>query len=179
MPDVQTRKLSVYANPYVYVDHLGRLAGACPFDPDFAAGERRYIGAEVDVEKTKIVTKRGALDPRGDRTDIVWAYSTGPVSIPDSATHRRYLQHGDILPATEREHRLARVAGEFVDPLAKLASLRAEALFAWAQRREGEAPAFATEQEESLLEAAKDAKDLVQICLEVVTAQHAAKGGDA
>lgn len=183
MPAIPTRKLKVYANPYVYVDHLGRLAGACPFDPDHAAGERRYIGAELDTEKTKIVAVRGPLDPRGSRTDIVWAYTVGAVEIPDTATHRRYLQHGDILPATEREHRLARVPNKFVDPMVKLSELRAGALFAWAERNEGDAPAFAVESEAALVSAAKEAKDLASICLDVVKAMHAEapakKDGDA
>jgi hypothetical protein len=156
------RALRVVANPYLFVDHAGRLAGACPLDPDESAGERRFIGAEIDVELSRIVEKRPANDPRGDRSDVVWKFFTDVVEIANTPMHRQHVRSGDVLAADERTHYACGAPGKFQEPSIVLAALRSAAIEAWKAQHEGDAPAFAV---------------VAEVAAKVVSV--AKKGGDA
>lgn len=150
MPLVPRRPLSAVANPYLYLDHLGRLAGACPFDWTLSAGQRKFIGAEHDDEKTKVIVPKEAGyfgDSRDHKTDLVWKFSALPQEIPDSDEHRKALKSGSVFPGDLKTHVKVGVPGEFVAYPDALAKARAAAIAQWAVDHEGDAPSCAGEGE--------------------------------
>ena len=120
MPKLKT--LTVYANPYLHLDHEGRLAGACQLDPTHAGGELRHVGASLHEEHTKIVEVFDEGDARGTHNqDTVHAFSAEPMTLPRSPFHIDRVRDGELL--------LADAGGK--PPWLALAKARIAALALW------------------------------------------------
>jgi hypothetical protein len=95
MPKLKT--LRVHPNPYLHLDHEGRPAGACPFDPDEHDGSSlRYVGA------TRVTTETRREDPRRGITaqhDYTWEFSKEAVVVPATDYYRRAIRSGELLAA--------------------------------------------------------------------------------
>ena len=81
--------MKVYCNPYHALDATGRLAGACPWDPDHKAGAPLFVCAErVRIEaKERDARHRG--HPDGDiRERYGFTFTGDPLSVP--VEYRRY-----------------------------------------------------------------------------------------
>lgn len=147
--------LRVVANPYAHLDHEGRPCGRVMLDPvehlaphnDYSnpkepRHERRYVGAWIDAQKTRI-TKRAKSQHQTNQQDTVWAFTTEPQTIPQTNYYLRYIQHGALLPADAATAAVAGVA--FVEPEKALALARHRALgFHFRERPENAIPEWAT-----------------------------------
>lgn len=114
--------LLVVANPYCALDEEGNPVGAL---------RRTDLGPEALIGAVRSVA------PDGTRT-LVWLDE--PKAIPANQTHRRWLQHGEILPADEATAREVGIA--FVPVAEALAKAKANAAKAF-QQATGRLPPFA------------------------------------
>lgn len=81
--------MKVYCNPYGAIDHRGRLAGACPFDPEHAAGSRLHVGATLVLLKSEKRDARQQGHPDGDvREQYGFTFDAEPLTVPEE--HARY-----------------------------------------------------------------------------------------
>lgn len=76
--------MKVYCNPYHTLDASGRLAGACPYDPDHAAGARMFVSAELVLLGRTERDPRHRGHPDGDfREKYGFKFTDEPLSIPE------------------------------------------------------------------------------------------------
>lgn len=128
--------LAVYANPYLHLDHEGRLAGACQLDPAVAGGFLRHIGASLDPARTKADPEREQdTDPRGGANlDTVWTFSGDEQCVEQTAHHLDRVRHGELF----------RAEADGGIPWLALADARLRAIAGW-ERFYGKAPAGMSE----------------------------------
>lgn len=126
MDDLDT--LSVYANPYTYIDHKGHLAGVVAFDPEHSGGARRWVGAVLEKDKCK-VAPRGKGDIRSPATDVVFTFSNAPQRVLATQYYIDQIRDGSLVPADEASAERAGVA--FVSPRKALAYARDAAIAGW------------------------------------------------
>ncbi len=97
----KTRTLQVFANPYLCLDHEGRLAGCAQMDPAHAGGQFQFIGAGLHAD-TKILETFDEGDARGTHTqDTVFAFSSDASTIPGSVYHRDQIRNGELFLAVD------------------------------------------------------------------------------
>lgn len=124
------RELVVFANPWVALDHKGRACGACACDPVHHTPDRRFVGAEVDMERTKLLRNPRPGDVlRSVPQDTVWKFDTGPVKLPITGYYKDKIRKGDLIAADAETAALAGIA--FVDPTKTLAAAKASAIQAF------------------------------------------------
>lgn len=76
--------MKVYCNPYHALDATGRLAGACPWDPDHKAGAPLFVAAERVLLESKEREARHRGHPDGDtRERYGFTFSPEPLSVPE------------------------------------------------------------------------------------------------
>lgn len=133
MPREQT--IRVYANPYAVLDHEGRPACVVMYDPvqhhAYASNEepRRYVGASLCPEGTRIYQKAAEGSAQSDLQDTVWKFSDEAVSLPLSHYYLAHVRSGELIAA---DYETAEHAGiEFVEPRAALEAAKAKALEGW------------------------------------------------
>jgi hypothetical protein len=139
-------ELLVIINPYAALDHNGMPVGVVLHDPlEGRAGEAHFIGARIartEVRRTDVQPKRGTI--RADRRKPRYAtrvdHDMAQQSVPHTAHHIAAIESGALIPANEATARIARVS--FVDPAARLATARENAIDAWT-REHGDAPPVA------------------------------------
>jgi hypothetical protein len=172
MPLLSKRPLVVVPNKYHHLDHNGFPAAAYPYDSDYAAGRRLFVGASIDVEKTVVHDARGA-EPmakgkgafigtmiRGPVQDLRWAFSAAPVEIEDTIHHRAGVKEGALIAADGFTSRATRAAGAPPVPWEKaLAESRAVAIDLWKREHDGEDPAFVAEEQAAKTAGAKPEKE--------------------
>lgn len=152
----------VIANPFAALDHEGVPAGALPFDPEHGNGARRWVGASIDMERTKkIESKPHDVLRRGNkilfeptaRHRTFYKFDLRPQVVLDTVHYRRALEHGDIFPA---DVETARKVGfkAFVPPAEALAKAREKAIDEW-RSCYGQEPDFELWPEELLSLAAR------------------------
>lgn len=148
-----TRKqqtLRVVPNPYCHLDEDGEPAGACPADPAHAGGARRWVGAVLDTERTKLLDRdsegRKIRRPKWDTTGTdqitKFKFSADVVELPQSVYYLDRIRDGELIAADEETSRKAFGAGsKYVPAKEALAKHRGLAV----ERHEaayGEKPAF-------------------------------------
>lgn len=158
MTQLSRRPLRVVPNPYHHLDHNGFPAAAYPYDSQFSAGHRRYVGASIDTEKTVVRDTRGAQPQptrgafvgallRGPDQTLRWRFKLQPVDIQDTVHHRAGLKEGSLLPADEVTNRVALGASTPFVPWAKaLSDARTAAIESWKREHDSEDPAFLVEE---------------------------------
>ena len=138
------KTLSVYPNPFHSLDHEGHPCGTMPLDPDHAPGARRWVGATICTERTRILkepwNQRTSVSLAG-RTQQVnvgsapsqrtyFAFELEPQVVLDSAYYRRAVADGSLLAADAAA--AARCGVAFVAPMAALRSAATAAVSRWA-----------------------------------------------
>ena len=138
--------LKLIPNPYVFIDHLGRVAGTHPIRPDSHNGGCHKIGARVSRDVSAKLNPLGG--PGTGNTpivqDTIWEHDAEPFTVehaPGDSFFAIAVKVGDIFPADKATADLLGV--EFKDPFALLASARAKAITDWTTNH-GEPPAFAS-----------------------------------
>lgn len=149
----QSRTLNVYANPYASLDHEGRPSGTVLLDPvehhpygeptiDGVTGDhrwepRRYVGAELDTDKTKIIRRATAhglgQSAQSHLQDTVWKFSSEPQSLPLTNYYLARLRDGEIFPADAET--AAVIGRRFVPYEEALQSAKTHALGLWFRAR--------------------------------------------
>lgn len=142
------KTLLAVANPFIHLDEEGVPCGAFPFDPEHAAGARRWVGATIDATRT-VVRKR--TDERfrafgGRQTDMApvqrtfFAYDLEPQKVLDNQHYRQAFAQGDLFPADEQT---AREIGcqKFEPPSEALRRVCAATVAVW-EREHGGPPRF-------------------------------------
>ena len=120
--------LLVRANPYTFVDHKGRPAGAVPCDPVAHTPDRRWVGA---VAVSEVVEARDkSIDSRHPLQDTWFLFSADAQKVPDSPHYRAAIRSGDLIAADESTAAVCGVAYE--DP--------EDVLERWKQRAESAHP---------------------------------------
>lgn len=77
--------MKVYCNPYSVLHPDGRLNGACPYDPDHAAGARMFVSAELVLLSRTERDARHRGHPDGDfREKYGFKFTDEPVSVPEA-----------------------------------------------------------------------------------------------
>lgn len=141
------RMLRVYGNPYLMVDHEGRLCGACPthsIEGGHTPLRREFVGSKLNADKTKITSKGDPTSLTFHEQDTHWAHSPEVVEVPATPDHYYFqrLVHGDLIPADKKT---AEYAGlRFEEPADVFARLRKAAVAKWVAMY-GEEPAFASD----------------------------------
>ena len=118
MPKVKT--LLVFANPYLHLDHEGRLAGRCQAEPMPIPGALRFVGAAFHSATDASVKKFPEGDPRGSHTqDTVFSFSAEASSVDPSPYYLQKLRSGELLAAGEDGgppwHELARARNAAIE----------------------------------------------------------------
>ena len=126
-----SKKLRVFPNPWVYIDHLGRPAGRLPFDAFEHSQSPGAVGAEIcDVKLVAAATVMRvagrALEVQFPQHDTRIKYTRDPVSIPASNYYRDAVKRGDLVAADQETAALCGVT--FTDPAKALANAKAEAV---------------------------------------------------
>lgn len=149
-----TTTLYVIPVPFDFLDEEGVPAAALAFDPEHGAGARRWVGATIDVGRTRILPERGggagspvAFGGR-QRTGVgaapsqrtFFAYSLDAQPVLDTAHYRGAIQRGDaVTPADEATARACGVP--FRDPMVVLRERCVAAVKQW-RADYGADPAF-------------------------------------
>ncbi len=137
-----TKRLSVFPNPYLALDHDGYPAGACQTDRMEHVGEtvRSWVGAAIDEKQTfhteKLSTFEQAFRFPTQQTrfrfDLV-----NPTMLPVTQYYRDRVRDGELIPADAVTAKLCEVP--FVEPREALAKAKAAAIADWRARYQ-EAP---------------------------------------
>ena len=112
------KTLSVYANPYAALDHLGRPCGAFPHDVSIPGMAGRYVGASMNAVETQPEVKRiigTAVEVLNHaQHDRTWDFSTELVKVANNRHYVRGIKDGALFAADEQT---ASVAGVKLVPL--------------------------------------------------------------
>lgn len=129
-----TKKLKVFPNPWVYIDHNGRPAGRLPPDPYEDSPSARSIGATmtdvVEVQKPMVMRVAGMdLEVNPAQHEHRITYSREAVEIPNTPYYRNAIKCLDLIAA---DAETAAVSGvKFEDPTVVLARVKAAAIKAF------------------------------------------------
>lgn len=132
---VRVATLSVFANPWTYIDEHGRPVGVCMVDVNQHVAERRWVGARVGaelLEKAQVEVVRGRThETRSARHKLHIEYATEPEEVPNTAYYRERVRTGDLFAA---DAKTALVSGllAFTPVAAAEAKARETALAQWA-----------------------------------------------
>lgn len=146
--------LHVIPNPFTFLDEEGVPAAALPFDPEHGAGARRWVGATIDVGRTRILPQpgggAGSPIPFGGRQRLgvgaapsqrtFFSYTLEPQAVLDTAHYRNAIQRGDGVTAADEE--TARECGAAWRPWQDVLREAAAAAVAVWQRDHGAPPAL-------------------------------------
>jgi len=150
-----TTTLYVIPCPFDFLDEEGVPAAALAFDPEHGAGARRWVGATIDVGRTRILPERGAAAGAPvafggrQRTGVgaapsqrtFFAYSLEPQSVLDTAHYRGAIQRGDaVVPADEETARSC--GAPWREPMAVLRERAAACVERWRADHGGTDPAL-------------------------------------
>jgi hypothetical protein len=147
-------RLLVLPNPYTFIDGDGEPQGACPADPDHAAGKRMWVGAKLDPQRTKFLEdhkdRRNGLkwkgDPRPRPQAVKFTFSARPVEIPSTPHYLDRIREGSLIAADAET--FAKAFGgraKYVAPVLALAEARRRA-FDEHKAATGQDPAFTREE---------------------------------
>lgn len=131
---IQKKTLRVVANPWQYIDHLGRPAGVCPCDPNEHTPDRRWVGAHIAdavvVRPARVTQIAGQSFTRSAAVhDITWRHEAEPVEIPNTAYYRQRIAGGELIAADEATAAACGISRDsFERPDALLAKLKAAAI---------------------------------------------------
>ena len=148
--------LRVFANPYAALDHEQRPAGRVLIDPvehmaphdDYSnpaepKHERRYVGAALDPELTKVLKRAPHGSAQADLQDTVWKHEEGDVELPDTPFYRLHLRQRSLFPADQATADL--VGMPFVERDKAIAAAKQGALaLHFRERPDGPIPEWAT-----------------------------------
>lgn len=95
-PLMSDEPLLVVANPFVHLDHKGRPAGLVQYDPEYAGGDVRYIGASLE---RVVVVARQKFDANLSRRAANITHDLTPQPVVDSVFHREHVKSGALLAA--------------------------------------------------------------------------------
>ncbi len=144
----------VYPNPFQQLDHEGLPCATFPFDPDHAAGARRWVGAsiasaklaKVDLEGPKALstaTVNGKREFVGRVPDqrTLWTFDLSPQAVLNTKHYKDGVRSGSLFPASPEDATLlGQSAAEYVNPLAALAAARDRAALEWRANYGSDAP---------------------------------------
>lgn len=124
--------LSVCANPYSEVDHLGRPCGVIPYQPE--RGPRGnvcrmgYVGAEIDAGETLVEGRESVASalPLRQTQFTVYRFRDEAETVPDHPVYREAVRTGHLVAADEATAKLCGVA--FRDPREVIAMTKAAAI---------------------------------------------------
>jgi hypothetical protein len=134
------KTFKVYPNPYVYIDHDGYPAGACPCDMPEHVGmtSRRFVGAKLDSEETRLLEKLSKEESRyrdaRQQTRFAFDFSE-PTTLPVTEYYRDRLNSSELIAADAETHKQTSIVGDFVSPKDALAKAKAAAVKRWAAER--------------------------------------------
>jgi hypothetical protein len=150
-----TTTLYVIPCPFDFLDEEGVPAAALAFDPEHGAGARRWVGATIDVGRTRILPERGggagspvAFGGR-QRTGVgaapsqrtFFSYSLEPQPVLDTAHYRGAIQRGDaVVPADEATARSC--GAPWREPMDVLREHATAAVAKWRADHQGADPAL-------------------------------------
>jgi hypothetical protein len=141
------RVLRVYANPYTFIDPEGRPAGVYSYDPARLPGQQHVGIARLQTTVTE--PRDPSKDPRPSLMDLVHHYDAEIQEIsytpgdPGFKHYRDGIREGSLIPADEAT---AKAVGlPFEDPNEVLGRARLKAVRDWQDAHDGEAPAFASD----------------------------------
>jgi hypothetical protein len=123
------RTLRVYVNPYVHLDHEGRPCGACPVDPAHIADRREWVGAWLDVERTRITSEPAKGEVRAHTQQTVFAFSQDVQELPLTHGYLDRVRTGELLAADPSTAQAAGV--RFIEPAHALEAARKAAVARW------------------------------------------------
>ncbi len=124
----------VLANPYSFIDADGEPQGVYPDEPDVAGGGRRFVAADFDYERTKLLEEFKSNDPRrlahvAPRQTTKFAFATEPVPRPKSKHYRDGIRTGCLIACDADSAAFAGV--DFLAPDKALARERNRAAAQW------------------------------------------------
>lgn len=129
---IPTKLLSVVANPYIHLDHMGRPAGACPELFDGKAPRRKWIGCKLVAVQTKAAVTASATNAEGQTVvatdedaehDVTFEYETDPatgepavVKVPNDPYYRGAILRHELFAADEETWRACGMRAGFTPP---------------------------------------------------------------
>ncbi len=123
------KQLSVVANPWHHLDHIGRPVGIVPWHPDHNPG-RGWVGAHLCPEQTRITVARDKGDIRSPVQITVFNHSPKPVAVPalgpQGEHYKRAIRDGALIAADKLTAALAGV--KYRDPAEVLAEAEEKAV---------------------------------------------------
>ena len=163
--------LSVFPNPYSFIDADGNPAGAFPCDATHTGGALQFVGARIEPvvleePETMTVQRRAGgqsvsativVRPGREKTRFVFDEKE-PELVPDTAYYRQALSRGEILPANDEAARAGGIRGfRGVDELRDRARATAAAHFiaergvapSWVEAHKAPSPSAETRAEAS------------------------------
>lgn len=143
---INANVVRVYPNPYCHLDHEGEPQGVYPDDPDISAGDRRWVGATLDLDRTKVLEVFKRDDPRhgsqvAPAQTTKFRFETAPVMRPMSKHYRDGIRTGCLVAADEVSAKFAGIK-DFIPPEKALARERERAIARWVANY-GTPPPFA------------------------------------
>jgi hypothetical protein len=144
---INANVVRVRANPYSCVDHDGEPMGVYPEDPDIAGGARRWVGASLDLERTRITEHFRADDPRrvsqvAEPQITKFVFDEEPVMRPMSKHYQDGIRTGALIACDEVSAKFGRLK-DYLEPAAALERERTRAVDRWVANY-GSPPPFAT-----------------------------------
>ncbi len=140
----KSKRILVYPNPYMHLDHDGYPAGATPTDRMEHVGEtvRSWVGAKLDQDQT-FHTENLSSDEQAFRfprqqTRFKFELST-PTELPVTQYYRDRIRDGELFVADEASAKECGFA--FTDPKKALHAAKAAAIASW-KASYGELPEF-------------------------------------
>lgn len=139
---VRVATLSVFANPWTYIDEHGRPMGVCTVDVNQHVAERRWVGARMGaelLEKAVVERVRGRThEVRHARHKLHIEYALEPEEVPNTAYYREQIRTGALFAADAKS---AAVSGllTFTPVAVAEAAAREAALANW-ESENGYAP---------------------------------------
>lgn len=113
---IPVKTLSVLPNPWTYIDHKGRPAGRFPYESaDGVPTDGRTIGSHIasaeEIQAAKTVRIAGqTFQLSAADHDIQVAYSSDPVTVPNTQYYRKAISRGDLIAADVRSATLSGIA---------------------------------------------------------------------
>lgn len=128
-----SRTLTVYANPYAALDHLGRPAGAVARDR--IHDRPGYVGAAVVATDVEALPKGHAGTPSQDTR---FEFEAGPIVLPNADYYRRAVRRGELFAGDEATAQACGVP--LTQPAFSLTQARDEAAAKWRAATGEDAP---------------------------------------
>jgi hypothetical protein len=116
------KTLRVLPNPWGHIHPELGPQSACPIDNGGRGGDRLWVGAEVDPERSEPSREPGKGDTSGRGARAVFRFTDDAVTVPRSPYYLDRLRDGDLVPA---DGETLQLVGEGNCRFASLAAARA------------------------------------------------------